>query len=153
MASPCTPTWRSINTTVGEAVYPWRDGLLSIYYVLGTQVREYETLVRQELRPEKPSLQRVRPKLQQVLLTPALTLARGDPGWGARVSGCLATSRVQAAGCARKPLSSVVFNHSSSFPPSPGPFCKRAHVLWQAEGAVGCLASHLLPLFIWGGAG
>lgn len=29
----------------------------------------------------------------------------------------------------------------------------RAHVLWQAERAVGRLTSHLLLLLVWGGAG
>lgn len=81
----------------------------------------------------------------------ALRFINGDAGGGGAEPGHLTTCRV-IAGCTPKPLCSVVLSHSS-LSPSLASLCERAHVLWQAERAVGCLTNHLLLLLVWGGAG
>lgn len=133
MTARCTLAQRSINSTTRK---PLTEHLLCFRHAGERETKSMKTrALPGEAHPTGGET-----KTPMGLLIPALTLASGDP------------ASQDASACAWKPLSSVVCNHSS-FSASPGSLCKRAHVLWQAEGAVGCLTSHLLLLFIWGGAG
>lgn len=118
--------------------------------------REMIYAERQDKPPwlETPIVDGVRQKGQEVFLIQGFKIGNAwGLGVGTRGGALRASYHLESDHShTHRDLSSVV-SKRSSLSPFPGSLCKLAHVLWQAEQAVGCRRGHLPLLLIWGGAG